>query len=505
MDTSIEIKPPKKFFFHTLTLDISPEEAILELIDTFIEWYLYYKNKSVVKYKGEIIIQMSEEKLIIESNYPGPPKDSLPDILVFGKRLNIGCNKIGAYGIGTKRAFFKLGKDILLESDDNNNYFSIHIGKKWFDVEDDWNLTLKSNKSKGRLCDKIVISSLYNDIKVQFKDPTFKNGLLEKIKYTYSYFINNHINIKINNIKIKPCNFEFIFKKGKIEPYYKEFIRNGIKVKILAGITREDYKTFGWYVFCNNRLIIKRDTSNKTGFNTSNEVLYIPNPNIFLGLVFFSSFLFSFKKENKKYLKEGIIFKELQKLFLENNIEVSKNSEVISIKKYSLWKIEDKENCIDYMIDASGNKLIVCTDPINLPEKSSKDDIREDSAIYRVAQDYMRNITERYMNYIETIKEKKEYLRELLEYIETKKIEKFLKDNNGINEKLGFFELLKEETREEILKGKRKITSIQFWEPIEIVEDIKKNLGNVNMSNEEMGKKILQYYREMEGRINERT
>ena len=502
MSIPIPMQPPKEFFLRTITKDITPEEGISELIDTFIEWYLYHKSRGVIRNPGNIIIQIKDEKFKIESDYPGPPKNMVPDLLRFGGRVDTGCNKIGAYGIGTKRAIFKLGQDICLEGDDGNEYFYIHIDKDWVKKEDWEDLILEDGKSKGTRFNKIEVCDLYEEIKVEFKSPKFEKDLRERVKATYSYFTNRFIRIIINGVDIEAYDLNLVFEKEKIEPYYREFVESGILVKILVGITKGENDVYGWYVFCNNRLVIMRDTSDRTGFDAANEISYTsPDPyhNIFLGLIFFSSRLFTFDQEYKKYLKEGKICEDLIKLFLQNKIKISPDAEIKPIQKGMRWKIENKHCDNVYMIEVSGDKLCVCTDPINLPEKSSKDDIREDSEVYRIAQDDMRKVTKRFMEYIEVLKENGEDLQDTLKSVETKEIGKSLEEYDGIGEKHEIFKLIDEKTREDIVKGKRRTTSIRFRETVGVVDRVKRELGNVNMSNEEMGKKILQYYRKMEG------
>lgn len=505
METNIKMMPLKEFFFHTLTLDITPEEAILELIDTFIEWYLYYKNNGQIKDSGNIKVQITNEKFIIESDYPGPPKDTISEFLTFGKGININTNKIGAYGIGTKRAIFKLGEDILFESDDCNEYFSIHIEKDWFKNDENWEILLKTNKSKNKLLDKIIISNLFNNISIEFENPKFLSDLKEKIKITYSYFLRNFINIKVNESKIQPFEFELSFEKGKIEPFYKEFIEDSIKVKILAGIKKYKSEASGWYFFCNNRLIMKNDILNKSSYYSFSNTINSTNDNLFLGFVFFSTCLFNINREDKKYFIEGKVNNSLINLFSNYNIKLSSNSLIKQVIKDKLLKIEDKYYDKEYLIDFSGNISTLCIDPIHLPLKSSKDDIREDSLIYRITRDYMINITKRFEDYIDVLKENNEDLQEILKSIKTKRIEDFLEENKNNKERIEIFNLIDGKTRKAILKGKQKISRIEFWESLNDIVSIKEKLGNVSISNEELGKKIFKYYINMEFTRNERS
>lgn len=502
-----DIRAPKEFFFRILTLDITPEEAILELIDTFIEWYMYYNNRGRITHKAIINIQLSKNQFVIESNYPGPPKKMALHLFRFGERAEKGYSRIGAYGIGTKRALFKLGQDIFLESDDANESFSVYLDKNWFFDKENWEIDLKEKESEGKLFNKIKISDFYNNIANELRTSSFEQELRKRVRDTYIYFIREYdLDIRINGKIIKPLKLTFLYMQNIVEPYFKKLYEDRILVEILAGITKRENKIYGWYVFCNDRLVMRNDLSNKTGFDFESNIFHPFMLNNFLGIIFFRSILFCFNGDRyndcKKYLKEGEIARELRVLFPKGLLP---KENVRLIKENDMWKIKEDDKTL-YEIEDSGEQLTISSDPIKLPWKSSKDVIREDARIYRMAQTYMKHITSKFLKYFDELYRKMkedgiDCIESLVESekIEDKDIDKILEECKEYYEKDEIFGLIDKEKRDEILRGIKPLTLVQFSVPLQVVKDVKKRLGNVNTSDEEMGKKLLDYYIKMEG------
>lgn len=509
----IDIKPSKKFFFRTLTLDITPEEAIFELVDTFVEWFIFYEKRNMINGKGKIEIELSEEEFHIKSNYPGPPIDIAKKLLRLGEKVEKGCSRIGAYGIGTKRALFKLGRNINLKSSDGEIYYKIEISEKWFEEkEENWKISLYKRNGNGEKFNEINIKKLYPEVEGEFRSPEFVNNFRNKLSNVYIYFLQMYdLDIWVNKEKILPIKYFFLYNKGLIEPYfysgYTEDKR--VKITIIVGITKKENKMYGWHVFCNHRLLIKNDITDRTGFNYDEGIIFNPEDHrIFLGLVFFDSTLSEYKKNihENMYAK---IKNHLERNDL-NNLKklLGLKDDLTEIKKAwdNIWVLK-KGKDVAFEIEVLENTIVICSDPINLPWKSSKDDIREDSRVYREAQIRMKNVTERFLSYIEElVKRSREEGINLQKSIESSDkidtlslnelLENYYKNVKG--ERLETFKLIEEEKLNKIIKG-FKFKEIRFHLKLDEVKEIKESLGNAGMSDIEMVKRIIDYYRRRKG------
>lgn len=496
---------PSKKIFHILSRDITVEKAVLEVIDTAIEYFLYNRERDIFTGgKGNICIRLSPEGLTMESNSGGPPKDLLPSLLSLGNIIDKGAFRIGASAIGLKKVIFKIGKAIHFESDNGREHLLLTIDNKWIDDEENWDVELVETSSTGILLHKIVISELYPDIKKTFEDQIFMHHLKEKVRTIYTQFIKEDVNIQVNDDLMEAYQFEFLFKPDttdKIKPYHRTFKFNGIAVEIFAGFTKWEPTLYGWHIFCNNRSIIQNDTTCRTGFGSIKDINHIyPEANIFLGVVFLSSYLFRLNLQDEKHLNEGTVEDIIVKAFKDNGISFSNLSKVrieklINSKKH--WRIVDADADVIYEIERVDKHLNVYGEPTDLPWTTTMDNVQEDSRLYRKVRNDMIAITERFIKYIEVAKRigakrKGDILKTLFQDINLIEISKISEEQNESLPQLEGEYGYDTETRTPML------TRVEFWVPLHEAIKIKEKLGTTGLSNKEMGEMVFSKYKKME-------
>jgi hypothetical protein len=492
---------PSKNLIHMLYKDITVEKAVLEVIDTAIEYLLYNQERGIfTDKKGNIRIQLSPDSFTMESNSGGPPKELVSSMQSFGQFIDKGAFRIGASGMGLKKAVFKIGQDIHFESDNGKEHLSLHIDKNWI-ASDNWGVELEVTPSTGTLFHKIIISDLYPDIKKTFEDQFFMYGLKQKVRTTYTHFIKKNIDIQINNELIEAYNFQLLSKPGRIEPYYRTFKLNGIYVKIYAGFTKWKTALYGWHVFCNNRSIIQKDTTYRTGFDSIEDINNIyPEANIFLGVVFFNSYLFKLEPRYRQSLHERLINKEIQNVFKDNGISFSNSSKVkiecLQIPKKH-WRIIDEDADVIYEVEDVGKHLNVYGQPTDLPWTTTMDNVREDLRLYRKVREEMIAITGRFINYIRVAKrigagKNEDVLKSLFQDIDLIDISQISKEQNEC------LPQLEEECGYDTKTRTPMLTRVEFWVRVPDAIKIKEKLGNTSMSNKEMGEMVFSKYKKME-------
>ena len=110
----VDASPTKSFFIYMLTRDIDVRPAIVELIDNSIDGAKKIRNNT--EYEGLFIkINMSQDKFIIEDNCGGIDIETAQKYAFqFGRSSERESDSsgyfTGIFGIGMKRALFKLGK-----------------------------------------------------------------------------------------------------------------------------------------------------------------------------------------------------------------------------------------------------------------------------------------------------------------------------------------------------------------------------------------------------------
>ena len=295
-------RPSKELFITMLTRDIPLADAISDLVDNCVDGALRSKGKRGLK-GLEVKITLTDSIFIIKDNCGGIDKELAQNYAFrFGRPLKGSPQidySVGQFGIGMKRALFKIGKKFGIKSISKNTSFFIEIDvKEWSKYENDWDFKFKKlteKKSPIRECGtEIVVSALNLDVKERFRQKNFLSELKEKLELQHLMNLSGGLSIKINNYSIKSTKLQLCDGKKFTTAYWeKKFPMYGnTHVKIYAGIGTPELNKGGWYIFCNNRLIEGPEQTAVTGWGDKSTVQipkYHSQFNRFRGFVFFES------------------------------------------------------------------------------------------------------------------------------------------------------------------------------------------------------------------------
>lgn len=315
----VDASPSKSFFVTMLTRDISLEDAILDLIDNCVDGIIRTsentrssRSKTPYKnYKAEI--HFDSNTFSISDNCGGIPWRFHDYAFKMGRpadRKDENLPTVGAYGIGMKRAIFKMGFESLIQTQFKNENYEIEINKDWI-LGDTWGLIAK--QSSDRMAEDgtiIIIEDLLPDVSDQFSKTTFSENLIKKIESHYARIISKGLEIKINNTSVEPKPIEFHFKipSGKsssITPYLFTSQVEGVDIFISVGIREpipsqseiEDEQSelrysrdlAGWTVICNDRVVLYCNKDEETGWGEAGVPKYHNQFIAISGIVEFSS------------------------------------------------------------------------------------------------------------------------------------------------------------------------------------------------------------------------
>jgi len=284
--------PTKEFFIDMLTRDIFLDRAILDLVDNSIDGarndMIRKKTKKKVNelFKGyKIEITLNQEEFIIKDNCGGFSKKAAGDYVFRIGKPNLQNDKefqsIGRFGVGMKRALFKMGDDFWVESKHEKDHIIVKQNvtnwKTSIDDEDSeskWSFEFseiqsKTNKLTPFLNEEgtlVKVTNLNQNVKRDFGINSFRNRLRDTIKRTYNYCIHKGLTILFNKKKLDAEPISLLYKKDQLEPYFQEYESDGVIIKIYAGIGEPDPSKAGWYIFCNDRLMVEKDKTNLTGW-----------------------------------------------------------------------------------------------------------------------------------------------------------------------------------------------------------------------------------------------
>ncbi|WGV60091.1 ATP-binding protein [Brevibacillus brevis] len=319
MDRKLEANafPAKKFFVNMLTRDINLSDAILDLLDNCVDGII--RSKKVTKtsidsgspYLGYYAkIEMNDKFFKITDNCGGIPlKVAIEYAFMMGRDKSYDENlpTVGMYGIGMKRALFKMGMHSSVLSKTIDGCFEVEIDRNWLESETDWHIPIKllENDTKGVLGTEILITDLYPSISSWFSNANFINNFREIISHNFSYIIKKGFKIFVNEIEVISAPLNLLFDKSKgIAPYlYSAKIGNVevlLEVGLSGGIPSEDEieqelisrhskEESGWTIVCNDRVVVYKDKTIETGWGEAGVPTYHSQFNGINGVVFFNS------------------------------------------------------------------------------------------------------------------------------------------------------------------------------------------------------------------------
>ncbi len=296
----INASPTKEFFINMLVRDIELQPAIAELVDNSLDGVRKFRTK--YGYKEECAIQVlfsGDEFKIIDTCGGISVSDARNYCFRFGrdpKRPQEIENGTGIFGIGMKRALFKMGRAFTVISKTPTDHFKVEVDvDEWLDKDNpEWTFKFvesndKENNPLNECGTEIVVSRLYQPISASFENPYFENSFREYLKRRSSIFKNLNVSTSVNDKYIESIDIAFLFDQ-KYKPYVKNEEFDGVKIRVIAACTRmgEPQKA-GWYVLCNNRMIVLADKTEITGWGEKSIRAYHGDFASFRGYVFFDS------------------------------------------------------------------------------------------------------------------------------------------------------------------------------------------------------------------------
>jgi len=213
-DNIVQANPTKDFFVYMLTRDIELEDAILELLDNCVDSIVRQigkidGEKPYAGYQAEITF--NNKQFCIEDNCGGIPLDVAKNYaFMMGGTLSENANTnrglLGAYGIGMKRAIFKIGQTATVVSKHGDTGFQVNINDKWLKKRN-WDLRLTvSNEVMSHSGTKITVSNLSSKAKTAcyMGEQGGFPRLCDKISRHFAYIIAKGFRIIVNKREIKP-------------------------------------------------------------------------------------------------------------------------------------------------------------------------------------------------------------------------------------------------------------------------------------------------------------
>ncbi|EKW32498.1 histidine kinase-, DNA gyrase B-, and HSP90-like ATPase family protein, partial [Escherichia coli 95.1288] len=111
---------------------------------------------------------------------------------------------VGVYGIGMKRAIFKMGRDCSIQSNNPDGAFTVDITPDWIDG-DGWKIPMHESDydNKNPTGTTIEIKKLHSNVAQKFNESTYLTDLFLQIKHSLSFIIQKGFKIELNGVVVE--------------------------------------------------------------------------------------------------------------------------------------------------------------------------------------------------------------------------------------------------------------------------------------------------------------
>jgi hypothetical protein len=320
MAAEANVMPTKDFFINMLTRDIELSDAILDLLDNCLDGVVRIKKgdnkwddmKYYTGYKAEL--EISPTSFIIKDNCGGISRKIAEEkAFRMGKPDydDSGLPTVGIYGIGMKRARFKIGKAASVKTKNAGKAYTVKIEENWA-KDDNWTFPIIDEQPKLLPHDGTIIeiSSLNENIKKIWGPKEnlefFIDDLRGKIMSNYSLILQKGFQIFVNSSPIQAMPIQLLFsrEKGGVRPFIYKAKIDDVNVQLLIGFyapppsddeidaqneSRRTSAEAGWTVVCNDRVVLYNDRSHYTGWGEAGVPQYHTQFIGIRGIVIFQS------------------------------------------------------------------------------------------------------------------------------------------------------------------------------------------------------------------------
>ncbi|MEN5084015.1 ATP-binding protein [Bosea sp. TWI1241] len=278
--TKVDASPTKAFFVEIITKDIQLDEAIQDLVDNCIDGAKRLRPGSDANYNGlRVSIELNAQGFVIEDNCGGIPLDiARKYAFKFGraKGFKRTSHSVGQFGVGMKRALFKMGDLFSVSSTEPEHSFRIEVDvPTWANDDTNWDFDITELVDRPYAVEqtgtRIQVSNLDPAVATTFSQAGFVTKLRHDIRVVQQHPMRLGLQISLNGQAIIPTEWQL--KEGAgIAPAFRQFEDDlggdsPLSTRLYAGVGESSRAHAGWYVFCNGRCILEADQEATTGWS----------------------------------------------------------------------------------------------------------------------------------------------------------------------------------------------------------------------------------------------
>lgn len=301
----IDARPTKRFFVRMLVRDIELAPAIVDLVDNSVDG----AKRLAAQEQGEeestdgdgrlrtildghhVRIRVSGEEFVIEDDCGGIELADARDYAFrFGRHEDVGSveGEVGQFGVGMKRALFKLGEHFAVTSIAAESSFVVEVAvRDWLDDPENWTFPIHDVAEGANPVEErgtaIVVTELLPSVAAEFAEDLFLQRLRDEIEFRHQSALAAGLTIDLNatSLRSRPLGL-LVSEHLSPRVVEKTLVVNGAEVsmRLYSGLVQltdegadtDDPEQFtggglaGWYLICNDRMLLFADKSRLTGW-----------------------------------------------------------------------------------------------------------------------------------------------------------------------------------------------------------------------------------------------
>ena len=293
-----DASPEKKFFIYMLVKDIELLPAILDLVDNSVD----AARARAADLEDpddlssfQIDIEARPSHFLITDNCGGLDLEKAETYAFrFGRPENAPGrpDAVGQFGVGMKRALFKLGKDFVVTSTSDRSRFVLPINvDAWLaDPDPHWKFVFSDAErdyepaSDEVLGTAIRVNELHATVAEDFGSNLLQGRMRLDLEVRHQAALEAGLAVVLNDVSLRETRPELALSADVTPVHIEMDIQTDegtVHLSLYAGIVKpddddeaddDDAEQFdfapkaGWYLFCNDRLLLAADRSETTGW-----------------------------------------------------------------------------------------------------------------------------------------------------------------------------------------------------------------------------------------------
>lgn len=304
----VDARPTKRFFVRMLVRDIELVPAIVDLIDNSVDGAKRLAGADAVGAatsgdepnhqedfdlsERRIDLTLDGDRFVIDDNCGGiEVEDAVEYAFRFGRLPGAETfdGEVGQFGVGMKRALFKLGETFTITSVAPASSFVLDMDvSAWLEDEDDWTLPLSEASTDAEnqpesLGTTIEVSNLLPSVRSEFAEEYFLQRLRAQIEFRHQPAITAGLEIRLNGHRLRSRPLALLSADGlspRVIDKEMAFDGESVRMRLFSGFVElqdEDADTddpdkfsggslAGWYLVCNGRMLLFADRTRLTGW-----------------------------------------------------------------------------------------------------------------------------------------------------------------------------------------------------------------------------------------------